>query len=111
MEFINDYLACAEYLSSKKFSTSASNCKFGPKEALTPNRPFVMAKAFSAGGIVVGASLQCVSLTNCFLDVMVSMLNSELHLTKHEWDEFGNPQKKEDFFSIKSFCPLILQFF
>lgn len=50
---------------------------------------------------------QGVVLSNAFLDVMGAMSDSSLHLTEHEWDEFGNPRTSiEDFASISSYCPM-----
>jgi len=49
---------------------------------------------------------QAVTLTNPFLDVTRAMSNKDLHLTEHEWDEFGNPVKDEKAKNlIASYCP------
>ncbi len=75
----------------------------------------LVAKAFSAGGGVdVGAAVnrrpdlfRGVVLTNAFLDVEATMQNQSLHLTQHEWEEYGNPL--EDSLaaeSIASYCPV-----
>jgi len=82
-----------------------------PRDSDEPT--YIVARAFSAGGIVVGASMNehpglfhAATLTNAFLDVMGSMSDSSLHLTEHEFDEFGDPRMKEACAWIKSYCPL-----
>jgi oligopeptidase B len=96
---VEDYLACAEALNGY----------------LLPDKPVqLVAKGFSAGGVVVGAAVNrrsdlfCgVVLTNAFLDVEATMRNQSLHLTQHEWEEYGNPL--EDPLaaeSIASYCPV-----
>lgn len=77
------------------------------------DRIFLAARAFSAGGVVVGAALNAsprlfgaVALTNPFLDVAGTMADVDLHLTEHEWDEFGNPVDDEQAGrSIAEYCP------
>jgi len=78
----------------------------------SPEITFIAARAFSAGGIVVGASMNgnpglfhAAALTNAFLDVMGSMADPSLYLTEHEFDEFGDPRNKQDCEWIKSYCP------
>ena len=62
-------------------------------------------------GAAVNASphnFQAVLLMNPFLDIMGAMSNPTLHLTQHEWDEFGNPL--DDIHarsSISKYCPLM----
>jgi oligopeptidase B len=96
---VEDYLACAEALTGYLLDK--------------PVR--LVAKAFSAGGVVVGAAVNrrpdlfCgVVLTNAFLDVEATMQNQSLHLTEHEWDEYGNPV--EDSLAAESiafYCPVL----
>jgi protease II len=96
---VEDYLACAEALTGY----------------LLPDKHVrLVAKAFSAGGVVVGAAVNrrshlfCgVVLTNAFLDVEVTMQNQSLHLTQHEWEEYGNPLADSlAAESIASYCPV-----
>ena len=71
-------------------------------------------KAFSAGGVLVGASMNRIPglfdnvvLTNAFVDVFATMINPDLFLTSHEWDEFGNPLVDNGIRNlIKSYCPV-----
>jgi oligopeptidase B len=95
---VEDYLACAEALTGYLLDK--------------PVR--LVAKAFSAGGVVVGAAVNrrpdlfCgVVLTNAFLDVEATMQNPSLHLTQHEWNEYGNPLEDSlSAESIASYCPV-----
>ena len=74
---------------------------------------FLAAKAFSAGGVIVGAAVNrvpslfnAISLTNPFLDVLNAMKDKNHHLTEHEWDEFGNPlNDSKAYSSIQNYCP------
>jgi oligopeptidase B len=86
---IQDYIACAEYMQA-----------YGS----------VIAYGVSAGGVVVGASLQQAPhvfqsgiLVNAFLDVEATLRNSDLYLTKEDWEEYGNPELDP---SITSYCPV-----
>ena len=40
-----------------------------------------------------------------FVDVLNTMLDSSLPLTPGEWQEWGNPQNKEYFEYLSSYCP------
>jgi oligopeptidase B len=92
---IEDYEVCASYLKDR----------WGGK---------LTAKAFSAGGVLVGAAVNRqpslfdnVVLINAFLDVYATLTNSELFLTPHEWDEYGNPLEDAEIDRlIKSYCPV-----
>jgi oligopeptidase B len=72
------------------------------------------AKAFSAGGVLVGGALNRqpglfdnVVLTNAFVDVYKTMMNPDLFLTPHEWDEYGNPLEDTGIHDlIRSYCPI-----
>jgi protease II len=86
---IKDYIACAECLRS---------------------HGNVTAYGVSAGGVVVGASLQQAPhvfhsgiLVNAFLDVEATLRNPGLYLTKEDWEEYGNPELDP---SIASYCPV-----
>jgi oligopeptidase B len=96
---IEDYIACAEALTG--------SLGISDRQSLT-------AKAFSAGGaIVAGAVNQHPSLfgsmvlTNPFLDVTTSMTNTELALTEHEWNEWGDLVRDDKAASsISAYCPM-----
>jgi oligopeptidase B len=93
---IEDFIACAEALKTGPFAGGA-----------------LTAKAFSAGGIVVGAAVNQepelfnnVVLTNAFCDLRATLSNPDLFLTKHEWDEYGNPLVDTNIEKvIRSYCP------
>jgi protease II len=94
---IEDYEACAKYLRYNRFEGAS-----------------LTGKVFSAGGILLGAAVNRhpglfdkVVLTNAFVDVLSTMNNSNLFLTEHEYDEFGNPSAdpKVDT-TIRSYCPI-----
>lgn len=66
----------------------------------------------SAGGLLVGAVLnerpdlfKAAVLEVPFLDVVNTMLDSTLSATVSEYDEWGNPNNKEYFDYIRSYCP------
>jgi len=108
---VKDFTACAQYMASPD---SLLRDFVNDAEDERNSNTFIAAKAFSAGGVVVGASVneipelfQAASLTNAFLDVMGSMSNASLHLTEHEWDEFGDPRDKSSYSSIARYCPLM----
>ncbi len=97
---IEDYEACAFFL-RERFNDGQKSIS-------------LVAKAFSAGGVLVGAAINRnpglfdkVILTNAFVDVASTMDKPSLFLTEHEYDEFGNPKDnpitKE---RILSYCPL-----
>ena len=77
----------------------------------------LIAKAFSAGGVLVGAAVNRIPglfdkvvLTNAFVDVFNTMTNRSLFLTEHEYDEFGDPTEENTnpatATSVRSYCPM-----
>jgi len=66
----------------------------------------------SAGGLLMGAVTNLrpdlfkavVSLVP-FVDVVNTMLDASLPLTVPEYEEWGNPQKKDEYDYIKTYCP------
>ena len=40
-----------------------------------------------------------------FVDVLNTMLDASLPLTVGEYEEWGNPNRRQDYFRIKSYCP------
>lgn len=97
---IEDFLACAEALESGTVLSRRAN---------------LMTKGFSAGGVLVAAAVnqrpdlfRRVVLTNAFLDVDATLRNPSLHLTEHEWDEFGNPVvDAESAKTLAMLCPTL----
>ncbi len=66
----------------------------------------------SAGGLLIGAVLNLrpdlfrVALAEVpFVDVLNTMLDPSLPLTVLEYDEWGNPEKEEDYRTIRAYSP------
>jgi len=91
-----DFIDCAEFLVKEKYTS---------KEHL-------YAQGGSAGGLLMGAIINMspnlwhgVVAQVPFVDVVNTMLDETIPLTTNEFDEWGNPKKKEDYFYIKSYSP------
>lgn len=92
---VEDYLACAQFLVDTM---------------VEPTR--LTAKAFSAGGVTVGASINrapalfgSAVFVNAFMDITTSMY-SKMALTDHEYDEWGDPTVDERAAeTIAAICP------
>ena len=66
----------------------------------------------SAGGLLLGAVtnthpdlFKAVVSQVPFVDIINSMLDESLPLTVAEFEEWGNPKKKDDFEYMKTYCP------
>jgi oligopeptidase B len=91
-----DFTACAEYLIKNEWTTS--------KQLSIEGR--------SAGGLLVGAAMTMrPELFNCviggvpFLDVLNTMSDETIPLTTPEWQQWGNPNCKEDFEYMAQYSP------
>lgn len=91
-----DFIACAQFLVDNKYSQPK---KFG-----------IMGG--SAGGLLVAAALNlqpeffgAVIADVPFVDVINTMLDKTLPLTTQEYEQWGNPNKNEDYFYILSYSP------
>jgi oligopeptidase B len=91
-----DFIACAEYLIAEKYTSS----------------PRIAMQGGSAGGLLMGAvsnlrpDLFHAVLTQVpFVDVINTMLDDTLPLTVGEYLEWGNPNVKEEYDYIKTYCP------
>ncbi len=91
-----DFIDCAEYLIAEKFTSSDK----------------LFAAGVSAGGLLMGA------VTNMrpdlfrgilsgvpFVDVITTMLDDSIPLTTGEFDEWGDPKKKEYYDYMLSYSP------
>jgi oligopeptidase B len=91
-----DFIDCAEHLIANGYT---SNNK-------------LTAMGGSAGGLLMGAILNMrpdlwkgVVAAVPFVDVVTTMLDETIPLTTGEFDEWGNPKKKEYYEYIKSYSP------
>jgi len=91
-----DFIAAAEQLIAQRYTT--------------PER--LVIQGGSAGGLLMGAVtnmrpdlFRMVISQVPFVDVLNTMLDASLPLTVGEYEEWGNPQIAEDYFSMKSYCP------
>jgi oligopeptidase B len=91
-----DFIACAEYLISEKFTCREKLAILGG----------------SAGGLLVGACLTmrpdlfgAVVAKVPFVDVVNTMSDASIPLTTLEYDQWGNPDHKEYFDYIMSYSP------
>jgi len=91
-----DFIACADELVKKGYTTHE-------QLAITGG---------SAGGLLIGAVLNMrpdvagvAILEVPFVDVLNTMSDDTLPLTTQEWIEWGNPNIKAEYESIKKYCP------
>ena len=91
-----DFIACAEYLVSKGYTT--------------PQKMFAIGG--SAGGLLVGAVTNMrpdlwrgVIAQVPFVDVVTTMLDESIPLTTGEYDEWGNPNEKKYYDYMLSYSP------
>jgi oligopeptidase B len=91
-----DFIAAAEHVIAQRYTT--------------PEK--LVIEGGSAGGLLMGAvtnmrpDLFRMVITHVpFVDVLNTMLDAYLPLTVGEYEEWGNPQIAEDYFSMKSYCP------
>ena len=96
MNSFTDFIAVAEHLIGEGYTTS----------------PQLAIEGGSAGGLLMGAVSNLrpnlfgavVSLVP-FVDVLNTMLDDSLPLTVGEYEEWGNPNERDAYFRIKSYCP------
>lgn len=91
-----DFIDCSKYLIEQKFTSPAH----------------LYAEGGSAGGLLMGVVLNdAPELYNGviaqvpFVDVVTTMLDDTIPLTTGEYDEWGNPNKKEYYEYMKSYSP------
>ncbi len=91
-----DFIACAEFLLGERY---------GSQDRL-------VIEGGSAGGLLMGAVTnlrpdlwKAVVSKVPFVDVVNTMLDETLPLTVGEFEEWGNPKKKDEYEYIKSYCP------
>ncbi|GAA3924967.1 S9 family peptidase [Chitinophaga oryziterrae] len=91
-----DFIDCADYLVAQHYTDSAH----------------LYAMGGSAGGLLMGAVVNMrptlwngVIAAVPFVDVVTTMLDESIPLTTGEFDEWGNPKKKEYYDYMKSYSP------
>jgi oligopeptidase B len=91
-----DFIDCAEYLVKNKFTQ--------------PEKLFI--RGGSAGGLLIGAVINMrpdlfkgAVADVPFVDVITTMLDESIPLTTAEYDEWGNPTKKEYYDYILTYSP------
>ena len=91
-----DFIACAQYLIAEGYTA----------------RTGLSISGGSAGGLLIGAVLNMqpdlfsAAVADVpFVDVINTMLDTSIPLTVTEFDEWGNPQKKEDYLTMKVYSP------
>ncbi len=92
----NDFINVAEYLVKEKYTSSDK----------------LVAQGGSAGGMLMGAIanmrpdlFKTIIAQVPFVDVINTMMDSTLPLTTTEYDEWGDPNKKEYYDYMKSYSP------
>jgi len=92
----SDFIACAEHLIEQRYTS--------------PEKLAI--QGGSAGGLLMGAvanqrpDLFHVVISQVpFVDVLNTMLDASLPLTVGEYEEWGNPQVADDYFTIRKYCP------
>ena len=96
MNTFTDFIACADYLVEKKYLA----------------RERLVIEGGSAGGLLIGATLNlrpdlCRAgiLVVPFVDMLNTMSDATLPLTTGEYIEWGNPNKKDEYFYMKKYSP------
>lgn len=96
MNSFTDFIACADHLVAEGYTS----------------RDKLVIEGGSAGGLLMGAVTNlrpdlCKAVISHvpFVDVINTMLDEELPLTVGEFEEWGNPKIKEQYFAIKEYCP------
>ncbi len=92
----DDFIACTEFLISEKYTSAG----------------LIALKGESAGGLLAGAVLNrgtgyyyAAIMSVPFVDVLNTMFDTTLSGTLLEYDEWGDPNDKEIFRYIRSYCP------
>lgn len=91
-----DFIACAEHLIREKYTS----------------KDHLHIMGGSAGGLLMGAVINMrpdlfkgAVAAVPFVDVMTTMLDESIPLTTSEYNEWGDPRKKEDYDYMRSYSP------
>ena len=97
MNTFTDFIAAAEFLIAQRYTS--------------PEK--LVIEGGSAGGLLIGAVVNLrpylfhAAISHVpFVDVLNTMLDASLPLTVGEYEEWGNPQVAEDYWVMKSYCPV-----
>ena len=92
--------------------TDFNDCAQHLIEAGYTNSEKLYAKGGSAGGLLIGASINlrpdlydAVIANVPFVDVVTTMLDESIPLTTSEFDEWGNPKNEKFYYYMKSYSP------
>ncbi len=96
MNTFTDFIACAEFLIAENYTSAAH----------------LAIQGGSAGGLLMGATINlrpdlfhAVLSQVPFVDVLNTMLDDTLPLTVGEYLEWGNPNLKADYETMRTYCP------
>jgi oligopeptidase B len=96
MNTFTDFIDCGNFLISEKFTSKGH----------------LYAQGGSAGGLLMGAVINLapdmwngIIAQVPFVDVVNTMLDESIPLTTNEFDEWGNPKKKDAYTYMKSYSP------
>ena len=96
MNTFTDFVDCSKYLIQNNYTE--------------PGHLFAMGG--SAGGLLMGAVVNLapelyrgVIAAVPFVDVINTMLDASIPLTSNEWDEWGNPRKKDEYEYMMTYSP------
>jgi len=96
MNTFTDFIACAEHVAKEKWV----------------DRDRIAASGGSAGGLLMGAIInlrpdlwRAVVLAVPFLDVLTTMLDTDLPLTVGEFEEWGDPSQPDDYAYMRTYSP------
>lgn len=92
----NDFIACAEFLIQRGIARTGHIAAWGA----------------SAGGLLVAVCAQrrpelfsAIIAEVPFVDVINTLLDEDLPLTEHDYEEFGNPKEYDDYQYISAYSP------
>ncbi len=96
MNTFTDFIGAAEHLIAERYTSARK----------------LIIEGGSAGGLLMSAvtnmrpDLFHAAVSHVpFVDVLNTMLDASLPLTVGEYEEWGNPQNADDYFSMKRYCP------
>lgn len=96
MNTFMDYIAAADVLVEQQWTTNEQ----------------LIGRGGSAGGLLIGAvanlagdKFKVLVPEVAFVDVMTTMLDDTIPLTTSEYDEWGNPNNEDDYYTMRAYSP------